>query len=92
MTQKQTDGCYPNRGTDLFNRGLNGLLLNPIGAQHECNFASASTMRFGRNVGYSFEKIILRPRPVEGDHIKIDVSFQMPDQSVIGREIEIQNS
>ncbi len=49
LTEQESDALFPDRGTALLQRSLDGGYVDTRAAAHQANFAASDTLFFGRN-------------------------------------------
>lgn len=86
LVAQGSDPLFPNRGTDLLQRGLSGSLFSQQGARHAGNFASIDTLFFSRQ--HELADSADKPAEVTAENLEFAVdrlSLQPVVTSIDGR-------
>lgn len=91
-TSKGSDQIFPDRGTNLFIRGLQGRLIDKITAGHEGNYAANDALFFVSNndpfdeTRERIRRIILTPVEFDGQNLDMSLELETTTGTRIGTE------
>lgn len=94
-TMKGSDQIFPDRGTNLFLRGLQGRLVDEIVAGHEGNYAGADVIFFVSNndpfdsTRERFRRILLTPVVFDGQHLEMNLELETTAGVRIGKSVTL---
>lgn len=89
-TNRGSDPCFPERGTNLQRDGVRGRMFSSASAQQSADFASLHTTAFSRmSGGDALQRFQLRVRGLKGDRVSMEIAAEGPNGETVGNIVAL---